>query len=375
MTKASVVLAVSLVLTASAASGQRLNMRTAVYFERYTSNAPLFSSISELTVPISLTSKLGNWGNLTVSGGFVKLDVAGSTEGADRSLAGALDTEARVGIDLLPGKITLLFSGAIPTGIQSVENPDLSVLAVVSRDIIGFAASDLGTGGYVGTGVAGAFPAGEMAVGLSASYRYPFEYQPLVNVDYTLQPGAELRVRAGLEGPIGQRTYLRMAGIVAARQRDAINNITRHSVGTRATGYFSLEHGIGSAATATLYGFDVFRGNPQIQQTATGAAFMPRGNLFALGAQYARRVGVFTDLVPGVEYRLSHTAQDDIGSDLQRTGSSLRIAVDVHHRVNQTYNMVIKASYLTADMRSVAGVLTQAKVSGFQTALLVEVRQ
>jgi len=60
MTKASVVLAVSLVLTASAASGQRLNMRTAVYFERYTSNAPLFSSISELTVPINLTSKLEN---------------------------------------------------------------------------------------------------------------------------------------------------------------------------------------------------------------------------------------------------------------------------------------------------------------------------
>jgi hypothetical protein len=355
-------------------SAQQVSVRTASYFERYTFDSLSFSAVSEFTLPVSLSARLGRWGSFTVSGGYVKVDLESRTAGSEtQSVSGALDTEARLAVEVLPGRLTLLANGAIPTGIESIESSELSMLAVVSRDIIGFAASDLGTGGYVGTGVAAAVPVGQMALGLAAVYRYQMEYRPIAGEESTLKPGADMRFRAGLEGPVSQRTYLRIAGIAAVRQKDVINNAIANGIGNRLTGYFSLDQGIGRASTLSLYMFDVFRGSPQIEQTAYGAAFLPRGNLLAAGARSAHRLSARTDVVPRLEYRVSHSASDTT-TTLERTGSSLRFGLDLRQRISPRHNIVLSGSYLTGDVQSLAGLRTDVSVRGFRVALLLEVR-
>jgi hypothetical protein len=368
-----VVAAAAIATMTQPAAGQGVNVRSAAHFERYTFDSLAYSAVAELTVPVSIHAQLGPWAALTVSGGLVRVNLeAGSPDVEDQTVSGALDTEARLAVNLVPGRLTLLASGAIPTGIRSVTVPELSLLEVVSRDIIGFAASDLGTGGYIGTGMVGAFPVGQMALGLAASYRYPFEYQPIQGMNNTLTPGGEIRVRAGLEGPLGRRTHLRTAGIVAIRQKDAINDSTVNGVGNRLIGYISLNQGIGAVSTVTVYAFDVFRSDPRMEQTAVGAAFLPRGNLFAAGSQLAFRLTARTELSPGVEYRLSHTAADTATTSLERTGHSWRFGLDLRQRISPHLAVVLNGSYLTGNVQRLAFTQTDVSLKGYRVAAFLE---
>jgi len=376
---------VALMVLAAPALHAQGQVKSAVYFERYTFDSLAVSALSELTIPITVTAELGRWGRLLVTGGYVSVDLKSrDPQGEDRTISGALDTEARVTIDLVPERLMLLLNGAIPTGIKSVNAPELSALTLVAEDIIGFTASELGTGGYVGSGLVGAFPAGRMAVGIAATYRLPFSYEPIkgaasggqfgaLQPGSTLRPGNEFRLRVGLEGPLGPRTYLRTAGIFAVRQSDAINDATVSGVGNRLTGYVSLNQAIGGSS-ATFYAFDVFRGNPQIEPNAIGTGFLPRGNLFVVGTQWAFRLSASAELTPQLEYRLSHAAPDTVTNSLERAGSSFRVGANLRRQLSQRVGLVIHASALTGKIRQVAGVPTDSDVSGFRGAVHLEVR-
>ena len=56
-----------------------------------------------------------------------------------------------------------------------------------------------------------------MAIGAALSARTSFSYRPFSESGQELRPGNEVRVRAGVEGPVAQRTFLRISGIFAAR--------------------------------------------------------------------------------------------------------------------------------------------------------------
>ena len=67
----------------------------------------------------------------------------------------------------------------------------------------------------MGGGFVGAAPLGKFALGFGGTYRLPLPYTPVLGQTSSLQPGAEIRVRGGLEGTLARKTYLRMAGIFA----------------------------------------------------------------------------------------------------------------------------------------------------------------
>lgn len=362
-----------LLLTAPALRAQ-VDVRSAVHFERYSFDELSISSVSQFTLPITATSNLGSWGNLMVTTGLVSVGLQSrGTTSDDERVSGALDTEARLTVNIVPGRFMWLANVGLPTGIQSFTESELSLLTVISRDIIGFTASDLGTGGYVGSGVVGAFPSGQMAVGVAATFQRPFSYQPIKNDPRTLRPGSEFRFRAGLEGPVGPRTYLRAAGILAVRQNDAINDTTVNGVGNRLTGYVSLNQGVGPSS-ATFYLFDVFRGGPQIERTAIGSGLLPRGNLFALGTRWAFRLSEKAELSPNAEYRLSHAAPDTVNTSLQSLGNSFRLGADLRQQLSDRAALVIQGSALTGRVKQFGGLPTDIGMSGFHLAVHVEVR-
>ena len=332
---------------------QQMEVRTSALFESYSFDAGLpFEKISEFTIPVTITYQLGKLGNVALSSGYASVSLTSSdpTRLANQTVSGALDTEARLTLNVVPGRLVALMTGAFPTGTKTVESEELSILGVISSDVIGFSTSSLGTGGNLGGGFAGAVPFGRMAVGFGATFSKPLEYRPVLGQVDDLRPGSDFRLRTGIEGPIARRTYVRVTGIYARRAKDQINGSSQNGVGNRFIGYASVNHGLGSSAL-TLYAFDVYRGDPQIEQTAAGAAILPKGNLIGLGAQLSIPLGFRTSVVPQLEFRNSAAAPDTVTTSLQRLGRSLRVGVDFRRPVTERLALVLHADGLTGSVR------------------------
>ena len=372
-------LAATAALGTVAQAQTRVMVRTAVHVESYSfgSGSSTFSRASQLSIPLGVTVDFGRFGNLALSGGYANTLLSSDVDSVpDQRVAGAVDTQLRLSINLVPGRLVALVEGALPTGVNKIASTELAAAGVISRDLIGFTTNSFGTGGGFGGGLVGAVPAGKMALGFGATYTQPFAYEPFQpqSGTFRLQVGGELRMRAGLEGPIGRRSYLRAAGVFAVRQNDQVNDSTVNGVGNRLTGYLTFNQGIGQSASLTLYGFDVYRGTPSIEGSALGLAALPRSNLFSLGGRLAIGAGRVTTVTPSVEYRLSHAAAPDpvdpddpttAGSgSLEKLGSSVRAGVSLTYEVSSSAALVLNGSGLFGST-----VLQNGDFSGFRVAL------
>ena len=78
--------------------------------------------ISEFTVPVTITYQLGRLGNIALSSGYASVDLTSSdpTSLPNQKLSGVLDTEARLTLNLLPGRLVGLVTAALPTGLKTV---------------------------------------------------------------------------------------------------------------------------------------------------------------------------------------------------------------------------------------------------------------
>lgn len=371
-----VVLASLLVALPGGAAAQGVtSVRSAVLYESYDFGSGIFvDKVSELTVPVVVNVELARNIGMTLSGGFasVSLTSAKPDELPNQSLSGPLDTELRFNVNVIPGRLVVLATGAIPTGSKTVAREELAILGVLSSDVIGFSAANLGAGGNFGGGLVGAIPIGRWALGYGSTFRQPMEYQPIRGIaDTTLSPGSEFKLRAGLEGPLARRTYLRIAGIYAARQKDKVSGASRNGIGNRLIGYLSVNRGIGGRGSAiTLYAFDVFRGDPQIEPTAVGAAVFPRGNLLAAGARLAI-AGRSMTVTPRVEYRISAQAADTSDTTLRRAGLSWRFGVDLRRRLSSRASAVLQLGALTGNVVQSG---SDVGLSGFRVGAHLEYR-
>jgi len=364
----------SLWVLGTAVLGAQTSVKTAVLFENYSFDSLLvFRSVSQLSVPVVIGARLGQAVELTVSGGYVRTDLKtrDPSQLGDQQLSGPVDTEVRVGYHLVPDRIILVATGAVPSGRKTVALEQLAILGALSSDIIGFSAANLGSGGNVGGGFVGAFPLGRWALGMGATYRYSLSYQPIADrPDTSLQPGAELRLRAGIEGPLARRTYLRFAGIFASRQKDRVNQRALHGVGNRLIGYLAINQGLGRGAL-TLYALDVFRSDPQIEPTAAGAAILPRGNLFTFGGSLAWRLADRLTLAPRFEYRSAALAQDTSDTALRRAGESWRLGAELRQDLASSFSLILQGSVLAG---SVVQAASETGLGGYRFGAVVELR-
>ena len=115
--------------------------------------------------------------------------------------------------------------------------------------------------------------------------------------------------------------------------------------------------------------FDVFRGDPQIEQTLTGAALLPRGNLFGAGGEVTIPIGVTSSLIPRFEFRHSTAALDEVNTSLEKLGQSLRVGADFRARAMQNVAVVAHVDALTGSVRQSGA---DIGITGFRIALHIE---
>jgi hypothetical protein len=94
----------------------------------------------------------------------------------------------------------------LPTGLDRASARDYTVIGAISPALLGFPVASYASGFSVTTGLAGAVQAGNWSMGLAASFRLGSEFTPYADAEgpITYKPGVEGRVRAGVDGVIGQ---------------------------------------------------------------------------------------------------------------------------------------------------------------------------
>lgn len=343
-----------LLLATGAASAQvRTSVRAQTVYESYSFDPGFtFDRVSEFSIPVGVDVSFGRRVDAFLSSGYVSVDL--EPEASYARVSGMIDTELRVGINLIPGALVAVVTGVAPTGVK-VDSAQASVLTPIASDVIGFAVPTLGTGGSVGGGLVGAISAGKFAVGLGATYSYPFTYQPFQNSTTELAPGSEVRARLGVEGPLARTTYLRFAGVFAARSKDQFGGVTQSGIGQRFVGYAEVRQGIGQMQLS-LYAFDVYRGDPSIE----GAAVLPKGNLIAAGLRHAVPVTRSFSVAPRVEWRMSTAAPvteaEPDGTPtafgpLQQVGTSFRLGLDLQQAFSPGVSVSVFGSGLFGEVR------------------------
>ena len=381
------VLVLSLPSTASL-DAQVRGANVAGIWDRYTFDAGLsieglgeLQEISQYSVPFTIQTALGARAALVISGGYSRVELVTQTGATTRDLVidGPTDLEARVSVDVVPGRVTLFATGAVPTGTETVEGDVLPVVNVLVADVLSFSTRNLGTGGSAGLGIGAAVPAGNLDFGFAGSYTRFGSFNPVAGQPTELDPGGELRLRAGIEGPLGLRTYLRVAGIFSRKSDDFIDGQSSSTVGNRISAYVSLDQSIGRG-TLTLYAFDAFRDAPQIEFTALGPAALPRGNLVAGGAQAAIPLSGDITLIPRAEMRRSDQAVEAGSTDLEKLGTSTRIGADLTFDLGPRAALVVEGEGLFGDVQSgvftpLAPVSADVGVSGFRFGVHLSVRR
>ncbi len=375
MTRAALVSGLALAVGAAGSAGQ-IPVRVTVSgsYESYSFDPGLvFSKVQEIAVPVGLVVPFGRAGDLTVSTGFahVRLTSSDPTELQDQSTTGMLDTEFRLSWNVVPDRIVVFGTGVAPTGIETVEQEQLAILGVLASDVIGFQAPTLGTGGSAGGGFGAAVPlSSAWSIGIGGSVRVPFSYVPLVGTTSQIKPGTDFRVRAGVEGSLARRTYVRVAGIFAHQSNNIYSDTAETGVGNRIVGYASLNQGIGNGSLS-IYGYDVYRAKAQLEATAVGLAALPRGNLIGAGTQYEFRIGQRVRATPRVEFRYSMQAPDDTTTTLSKAGESWRFGADVRYAASRVFDIVVQGSGVTG---SIVSDLESIGFNGWRAALHFELK-
>ncbi|MBE0590866.1 MAG: hypothetical protein IH616_00530, partial [Gemmatimonadales bacterium] len=141
-------------------------------------------------------------------------------------------------------------------------------------------------------------------------------------------------------------------------------------VGNRIVAYLSLNQGVGNGSLS-IYGYDVYRAQAQLEATAVGLAALPRGNLIGAGTQYEFRIGQRVRATPRVEFRYSLQAPDDTTTTLSKAGESWRFGADLRWSASRVFDVVLQGSGMTG---SIVSNLETVGFDGWRAALHLELK-
>jgi len=336
--------------------------RTGATFESYSFGTGLaFSRISEFTIPIAVTQRLGDRLVLDVGTAFVNASVRPVGNNGTIDHSGLVDTDIRATIAVIPGKLVFNLLGTIPTGATAVPDTTIPLFGATATDLLGFTTPSFGSGGGMSAGFASAFKLGsDWAIGAGASYRYGASYTPVRGGD-ELTPGGEIRARLGVEGPLGSGKYFRGALVFTTTATNDISGGTQSTIGNRVLGYAATSLPLGNS-NLSVYGWDMRR-----LRARPGTYPVPRGNVLALGARLERPLSPRATLAPLLEFRHELTGP---GQNMQLLGLLVRTGTDLRYRLSDHATGVLQAQLAFGSIRNDSD--QSVSVTGPRLGVLIE---
>jgi len=312
-------------------------------------------SVSEFAVPIGIAVPVGQ--RLTFDAGTYFVSAQRKDElGNSASISGPTDLMVRGGYQLVPDAVALTVAVNLPTGQATLDTAQIYVAGATATDLIPFPVTSFGSGFNVTSGLAVAVPVGGWAVGAAGSYRYNGQYTPVVDTGgTTLKPGAEFRLRLGVDRIVGQgRVALGVTYSTFSRDEFGVDMVNG---GRRLISQGSWSFPVGRHNVA-LFAWDIAR---SADSTASAAVTVPaaKENTMALGAITSIRLGRNT-LRPTLEYRRSWRGETSL------SGYGSLFSVGARHFIQANDRFAVVPG-LRFDVGKVAG----ANLTGFSASLSV----
>jgi hypothetical protein len=165
---------------------------------------PVLRRLRQVVVPVGAVIPAGRFTiDIGSSWASTRMD---RLDGTSHSVDAFTDTQVRgaVVIGRDAAVATLLLN--LPTGLDRASPRDYTVIGAISPGLLGFPVASYAGGFSVTSGLAGAVQAGNWSLGLAGSFRVGSEFTPYADADgpITYKPGVEGRIRAGVDGLIGQ---------------------------------------------------------------------------------------------------------------------------------------------------------------------------
>jgi hypothetical protein len=231
-------------------------LRLAPQYVLYQVHSPADETIAELAIPVFVTVPAGSRLSFDIGTAYAHARV---TSGAARSeISGLTDTQIR-GIYTLGGDFVVVTAGvSLPSGESSVNLDQIVAAGRIGNDFLAFPVSNMGTGLALTGGVAVARPLGDWSVGAGLSARRSRAYDPFDMPGERLryQPGNEVRVRLGVDRPVGDGR-LALGVTYAAFGRDDAGG-SAYNTGDRVIAQGALT-GLTGGRDWTIAAYNVFR--------------------------------------------------------------------------------------------------------------------
>lgn len=222
----------------------------------------LFPNTSQWRIPVIAVAPVARRVSLDVMTNYFSARL--EDENGTRTLEGFTDTQVRALYTLTRDRLVASLSLNLPTGQQNLTPEEFQVAGAIGSNYLSFPVSSVGAGFNATGGLAGAVPAGSWNIGLSGSFRYQGTYTPLADPalggDYS--PGTEIRVRAGADRLLGERTRMTAGLTFSTFSTDEFDTSggasATYKPGPRLIGEFALVRVVGRS-TLMLVLWDYYR--------------------------------------------------------------------------------------------------------------------
>jgi hypothetical protein len=354
---------------ASAQSSLDAEYRLAPQWTQYRIDAPVDLTVSELAIPLFVSMPMGSRASFDIGTAYARAQVS---SGADRSdISGLTDVQLRAQYTLGSDRVVLTGGINLPTGSASVSPDQLVAATLIGSDFLAFPVSNMGTGLAVTGGAAMAYPLGAWNLGVGASVRRSRAYQPfdVPGESFRYQPGDEVRLRLGVDRPVGEGR-LALGATYAAFGHDDAGGFA-YNTGDRVIALGELTGRLGEH-DYTVAAYNVFRA-PGSYASGDRAGRENVANLFlSLGVHTLRTV-----LEPSLELRhwLQNVYDVGVSTGPARSQSSQLATIGLRARIDAGALELFPSGGYTAFGRLAttddAGLPFQAGLSGFHVGLIV----
>jgi len=243
-----------------------------------------------------------------------------STESSDNTVSGFTDTQVRASYMFGRDALVATMMVNLPTGKRQSQAESFTSGAVATN-FLTFPVNVYRTGTSVTGGLAYATELGSWNVGLAGSVRVSGEYEPFTDDSATYSPGAEARMKLGLERLMGS-SRLTFGFTFSTFGNDDFNHLAggsgQYQPGSRVIGEVAMSFLAGSG-TITGYLWDYFRNK------AGGSSTANKENILSIGANGSWPMGSNMRLEPVAELRL--WSPGDGGGTLFGAGAAMQIPV------------------------------------------------
>ncbi|HLA90218.1 MAG TPA: hypothetical protein VJL28_07310 [Gemmatimonadaceae bacterium] len=221
-------------------------------------------TVTELAIPFAVILPFGERFSIDISSAFANAQV--KTEGSSTSstISGLTDTQLRGNYTLGDNLAVLTLGVNLPTGRYTVPQAEQDAAGQIGSNFLVFPVPSMGGGLAATGGIAVARPVGSWNLGIGGSFRKATEfdaYELAAANKLRFQPGDEIRVRLGLDRPVGDGLFA--MGVTYSKFGNNAANDTTFGTGDRALAQATYARPLGSG-DLQLQVWDLYRAKGEL---------------------------------------------------------------------------------------------------------------